>query len=168
MYIYIYILHMYIYLYVHIYIYICLEAGGWKTGNGIRGASSAATLDASTCLATSSNACACPDCLSARCMPGDVRIWVGDPSTSYCLVSLPRGTQKVFIMSVCKSLFPHRSVNLSFMITNIKNRAIAASSVAIRDASTCRATSSNARACPYFCKSQFPHKSVNLFFLSLI
>ena len=30
--------------------------------------------------------------LSMRCLLGDVRLWVGDPSTSSCIVSLPRGT----------------------------------------------------------------------------
>ena len=31
-------------------------------------------------------------------------------------------SQKVFIKSFCNSRFPHKSVNLSFIITNIKNK----------------------------------------------
>ena len=31
-------------------------------------------------------------------------------------------SQKVFTMSICKTLFPHESVNLPFIDTNIKNK----------------------------------------------
>ena len=31
--------------------------------------------------------------LSIRCILGDIRLWVGGPSTHFCLLSLPRGTQ---------------------------------------------------------------------------
>ena len=31
-------------------------------------------------------------------------------------------SHKVFLKSFCRSQFPHKSVNLSFIITNIKNK----------------------------------------------
>ena len=39
------------------------------------------------------------DCLSMRCTVGDIRLWVGDPSTFSCHVSLPRFSQPTLSLS---------------------------------------------------------------------
>ena len=38
--------------------------------------------------------------LSLRCIHGDIRIWVGDPSTSSCLVSLPSESSPLRVPAV--------------------------------------------------------------------
>jgi hypothetical protein len=39
------------------------------------------------------------DVLGMRCILGDIRLWVGDPSTSCCLVSQPRFSRPTLILS---------------------------------------------------------------------
>ena len=64
---------------------------------------------------------------------------------------------KVFVKSFCRSQFPHKSVNLCFIITNTKDELTNLCGNRLLQNALMQILSLKS-----ICKSQFPHKSVNV------